>query len=353
MPKTECNKEVPNVRFHFMDIRHYYTGIYQPEIEKENEDIVIMSKSLDILNSLDVLNNDLDITKKANIMLTTMNTIIKEIVENSSDLKEKININELPQKFPTIESESKLLEFKTFEIFKKHKEISLEIIKNRKKMIKQYIEIYNIIKKSGNQNYKLINTNMLIRLSNYLIPIHLDNEIKYFIKKYIADENGIYSDEKILKNAFELCKSIPRIERNIGNNKELIEKYYKIHNYFDITKKYDNGVIKNFLNDPDSIISDKETIFGIRWLILDFSSIIMDIYLLARTLKKFDPKKREETTVIKQEYANDIIIIAGDAHIKTYVEFYKNISSDILFNDESNERCVKNPSDILEKYYNI
>lgn len=361
--KIECNMQIPNVRFHYMDIRYYLRITTIGKLEEEDyDDLIILTSGINTFNYMVKINNDPEIENEINDTLIKMNAIIKQIVENSTDLQNKINVDILPKNLPLIRTRTL-------------KEAVLKVTEKRDGIIRQYVEIIKIISNSEHKDkYKesideldfLVNYDLTYTLRNWM-PFYLDTKYRNFIKKYLADENGIYSDEQILKNAFKLCDIVPRLKRNIGENREILEQNYKMLDMFKNIRDY-NDIIKNLMGRIDFIISHVSIPIILEKLFSEFGIIIMDIYLLSRTLKKFIPKtekdiqqkdiQQEENLPevkknIEQEYANDIIIIAGHLHIKNYVEFYKKIGGEELFSDVNDERCVKNPSDKLKDYYNI
>lgn len=63
--------------------------------------------------------------------------------------------------------------------------------------------------------------------------------------------------------------------------------------------------------------------------------LLMDIYTLARMFRKFKSGNR------KHIESNDVIIYAGNAHIQTYVNFFKYISDNVQIDEYSgNGRCL-------------
>lgn len=346
----ECSEQIKNVRFHHMNIRNYSKYDYN----NDDDDLKILSDNFikfGLIN--DAITNFNDINGEIKKISNTITDYFKEIYDKT-DIDNHVLFNDI-----------KLAMGKDYISKDDYNHTWISFPEYNYDLDNRYNKVLNAFKKYDKGEIKyLINQleDLIVKLRNFKTaelfksgnPIYLGDSFLEFIRKYIANERiGIYSNDIILKNAFELCNSIPRIKRNIGNNKELIEKNYKTNYNFDINYQ-SNNMIKMIIKDRkiNNVKVNNVSIITILFYILAmFGAIIMDIYLLSRTLKKFDINKKG----LKQEYANDIIIIAGNDHIKNYINFYKKIGGDesILFIDENKKRCVKNPSSILKKYYNI
>ena len=266
--KTECNKEVKNVRFHHMDIRSYskYAAI-------NKDDLTILSKNQIKFEYIYNANEQIDdIYSMLKNIVATMNDDIKQIYKKlSREFKEKVNI-------PSIDT-----------IVSPHQDIDFNDIKKYDEIIKKYDEIIKELKKDKKDNKDIMHDieGLQLKLKNYKYivilrnkkEIYLDNEFKNFMIKYICDpERGIYSSEQLIKNAFMLCDSVPRIRRNMGINKDLIEKNYKPYYNFDELQKY-NKLIAFLIN--YLIVIDFKIIVLLYYILALFGAMIMDIYLLS------------------------------------------------------------------------
>lgn len=364
--KSKCKELYPNVRFHAIDIRSYITqdfiayDLLLPEyIDAVSKINLVTTNSILIGNKMNTIINDkykYYMSKIKIIIMEHFNTLIsKEIkiyksnITNKKIPEEKIdvfmNINRIISRSGIDES------------------IIYTIIEKYKNFVD--ISIFYIFQENHNSNYELVNKllnyaqinnkdELYTEINNFEknsnIKIRISNIMKDTIKKYIGDENGIYKD--IDKKFIELIYDIPylksRIDPIVFNNFE--PEIYKL--YSEKEKEYliNKNFIQEYLKTKYITIENVSIINDlIKFMLNIYSPKLMDIYALGRIFKKFSAQDN-----IISKTTKNIFMIAGKTHTDTYINFFKKIGGELIYNEvyDRNTRCVSLP-DNIKKIMNV
>lgn len=321
--KINCKREIPNVRFHLMDIRDYAKSMTINEITSELE--IFSLSIIKMIKMIGFKDYDKDRDREIATEIRIINSIVPTLY---TDMK-----TEQKQK---IDDDLKYMNDNS-------KTIDVNDLKRYENMF-VHLPVIKSVKFSYGNLKDLINARDFYNGQ----PIALDEKFKKIIVKYIGNESGIYSPKIIKNNLWMFIENEERIRRNIGQNMDLLKNNFPFSEHLMDLTDQDKLTFIRVMSNSKIHNSYELTIFAS--IILIFASAIMDVYIIGRIFKKFIQKKSDD---IAQEYANDIIIIAGDVHIQTYINFFQNIASDVHINEKSESRCVKNPKEILEKYYTL
>lgn len=317
--QKKCREYLPNVRFHHVDMRFFdwdtddETQIYT-SIGIISHYFKIIIDLISIISNPAKLNHHLTFTiNELNKQIQDRYTIVglptlNEIILYANDYKEGNIINTYDQMIKILLS----------------KNINVEDIKNLKKYLIQLLKARRISKD---------------------ISIGIDDRLYYFLINNIVDGENI--DKNLLDNIWKIANNDARISRNIGVNKDLLMKNFDIDLYMPEIYKYNNKINNIIRTKKIHNINDLDALYKILLIV---GASIMDIYLLGRMFKKFKVKKSED---IQQEFAKDVIIIAGDMHVKNYIKFFEKINGRKIFHEDNISKCVSNPKNILEKYYEL
>ena len=155
--------------------------------------------------------------------------------------------------------------------------------------------------------------------------IYENSFMKRMVFIYIGNENGIYTDMD--GQFWDLVEFSPKLQNNLS---EVVKNNFEPNinlNYNSSTRKISNAnnIIKEMVKSNKLRYA---SIYVIDHILQYYKLALMDIYMLGRIFKKFEQKS---STDIFSESANNIIIIAGQKHIESYINFFNKIGSNILY----------------------
>ena len=358
--KVECNRLYPNVRFHVMDIR-YYMQKYDIALT----DITTLAEY--IKQSKDIMLNK-DHYDKIPIYLDEIVQEIFDSIRNDEivtyQFNDLLNVAGFDASLQTSTNNSIML--------KSIYELLIFANTNREYLETKYYDILGRL---------MSLKNLLMAYNNY---VEVPDFIIDMIRKYLGDENGIYPD--IDTKLIDVIRSSPLLTKNVNNyvienfKPNILEQYVKSDFQFKIsdiikTKKLTAIDAINF-DHFYSVIYGSSKIYvnacihicfrvGFHCYAMEFceakrtknicvcmqthiflqcGAALMDMYILGRLFKKFVPKTEDD---ISAEYAKNIIIITGARHTQTYLEFFKKINSEVLYETkytttgiDATKRCV-------------
>jgi hypothetical protein len=185
-------------------------------------------------------------------------------------------------------------------------------------------------------------TKSMIKYSNEIMP-----EFILFIEKYIGNKNGLYND--INDRFWRLITTSNKLMKNLRDTSyDIIKQNYNL-NLFEGGMAF-MGAKDLFDDDIKNMIITKrydEKPIPLKSFMFNYGKSIMDVYMLGRILKKFEKSNDNGYS----PYAENIIIVAGNAHIEKYKIFFLNIGS-VILHEESigdldytlnnpSKRCIK------------
>lgn len=309
--KTECREQYPHIRFHTMDIRYYMPKI-SDNINIFTHLLEYISYTQKILCDETVYNDNISDIKN---YISDINSIIpKNDTYNTQVIKQLL---EMLDEKPSFKSVNKIINFALSTL------IALNTTYCDKKA-----DLINM----------LVRTQSELCIYNAKIT-HIPPHFLNTIRDYIGDEYiGIY--DNIDDKFWNLVESSLKIKKNLS---KIVRDNFEPKIYTK-TNKYMNEAIKNIMksgnmscNDALSFSSFLGTVYG---------SALMDVYLLGRIFKTFSPKLIID--IPTPSSADNIIIIAGNAHIDTYIDFFTKIDGSIFLYKSpplsSVSDILKNPS---------
>lgn len=184
--------------------------------------------------------------------------------------------------------------------------------------------------------------------------IERDNKFSFIVRYYFASK---YDSIKVMKKHIseikkfllfiKYKKNLNMAYKELWESKLISSQYNKIKNkvikrkikkYFnnrwktllngDLYKEYKNKINRCSMTDIPTLIIFNEANFS--FFMIQVVSILMDLYLLSRLFKDFDNKPTK-----------NIIIHAGEAHIKYYIDFLKTIDFELIESaKKTSERCL-------------
>lgn len=176
---------------------------------------------------------------------------------------------------------------------------------------------------------------------NRLKPNQID-----FIKRYIFDEtsNILYDDKILLDNRWKIAESCPKIQRNIKNIHDKLKEHYQ-DELLTFINKDKCSVVSDIFSKliRNNHINDKDHNIKIIWNFLTkYSIFFMDIYLLGRMYKSFQPKS-----------ADNVIVLTGVNHTKNLINYFKKTNCKIIYQYENYwKRVVKLPNEMFPLFDN-
>jgi hypothetical protein len=319
--KTDCQNIYPNVRFHSIDIRHYYDKNYAETIKSEE-----MYEELRGANKTDF---DTLLFFHDYLKSDYWNTISDKYIIK---LFEKANLtdNDAIILKNRIMSSAKMFDDNNY----------YEFFNNLMKIIQRFIQ--NHPNNPDNEGLKNIISNIDDVRYQASSEIHKFNEkineiLSKLLNNYICNENGLYDYYTTKNNLFSLITTSDKIMKNMQNNFDLIKNNYDLLIMTNPKQNYLNNLIKHNRNYSGNynIKNLKEDDNFLSYIML-YTASIMDIYALSRMLRTYEIPFHGNNFDSK-----NIIIIAGRDHILGYINFFKNIGGQKIFYHEGDNRCVK------------
>jgi hypothetical protein len=297
--KTLCNANYPNVRFHAMDLRNFLTDKFSNDI-KLNAFIEFSDTLQDI---------------------SSYNYRIKAKLDNNMK-----SLLQLIKNYLGVDEKNKFDEFYGL-LAKGHGPPLFKKIYNT---INDFVILNNIDDDKINQTLKeislgLIPTDYRLKLYNYIKDFQYSDFVDI-----LFDPNG-----KIFKNFNSIIDSTIR-DSLIINIKKYINDIlgsYKEVNVEDVLNKFKSSILSFDINNLD----EKKNVDTMENIIFLLTDLVMDAYMVSRIFKNFTKK---ETSLLHADVANNIIIVAGDAH-KT---FYDNVFDNMGFNKVFLFRVMHTPA---------
>jgi hypothetical protein len=233
-------------------------------------------------------------------------------------------------------------------------------INERKKCFNEY---KNLRYHYGDIRSSCLNLNLSDEELTQIGPIKL---LCYYLFNNSRHPNGIFIPLTMMINAYESkCLSKDKekdvdsyLEQCINNITLGDRKIYKNYKKCSMIirqhiKRFFKVVLRELLEQYKEILKiltrqsyiDRSMYEVAKLISVFFGTIFMDIYLLSRAFKKFDKEitSGNSSNNIHQDYADKIIIIAGDAHINTYIKFLNEIGYETKYDkniDKSAQTCV-------------
>lgn len=296
--REECVNQVPNVRFHLIDVRETFSG--DPEFNlflKESDDIII------IMSQLFSLQND----------CFDFGRCFKD-----------------PIKYDPNENRLKIIA----ELKELHKgDTIIQILDGTKKatMIEYIKEMHQLTGLPADLN------ELLITYEIYMLLLNLSTD---FILKVIRNDTGYYNN--IGDKFWQLFENSGLLAKNMGNLKPELKRfvidyindsyvpYWKeqSENSFDlITGKLVEYSKMRFYDDGKSINHEQLMVFPREYvdhwqgLFFPWSALVVDVYTLGRMFKKFEQRAIPRVGEIYQDRSKNIIAIAGATHVSNYYNF--------------------------------
>ena len=136
-------------------------------------------------------------------------------------------------------------------------------------------------------------------------------------------------------------------------NENIIEYFEEKLNNMNKKKSELDPYFKRMIK-TDEITQDDHGMIGLFFL--EYTSIIMDLYLLGRMFKQFSKKDYPEE--IYQEFTKNNIVLAGAEHIETYKSVLTKLGFSTLYEKKAtgypytnpDARCVVTDVDFLKNY---
>lgn len=280
------SKNYPNVAFHKSDIRSY-TG---------KDQISIFNKFMNYIELASKNNLNKNRSKYKKQLIDTLSKF-RIVVENYNDKKILKNYHSIFIPYFGHEDDIKVID-ETIDFIQKY-------VKNGELFTDLLTEL----------KYKIMMCDDSSDVDEKWIDI---------IEKYIGNKNGIYLD--IDRRFWKLISRSDKIKNNMD---PIIYKNYE-PNLLSAYLKFDSiDCIKEIMTRKKITLITALLLYG---LIIMYGSALMDVYLIGSVLKGS---------------GKDVFIIAGDRHIKTYLNFFKSINSEIIYesvNVPSVKLTMKYPS---------
>lgn len=299
MDKSLCKNKYPNIRFHAMDIRDYISD----DFSKEQEISLF------------------------NYFSQRINNMLGDVKKIHSGVSAKIDT--LIQDF---------LSYDEFMLSDKLNEIAEEYYSSDDYSLNTIRDLSLLITNNANNNYdqlkKQMNTIMNDIIEENDAYVEMDEFTILMIERYIGDENGIYTD---MDNRFwYLCSLSTKLNNNmnevVGNN---FEPNINVH-YINYRLSDDDEIFKDMFKSNKITLRSLSIISRIIW---GYDLALMDVYMLGRIFKQFKHKSQDD---IFSESADNIIIIAGNKHIKSYIDFFTKIGSEVIYQSQPLVEPIKN-----------
>jgi len=303
--KTECRQEYPLIRFHAMDIRKY--------LPRTSDNINTITKLYDYITYIKTVLCDEESYNNNKIEALVQINSIKDIID-----KTDIHLIEI-FKFIVNESTHKTIYDKVNITLKFLVDVNTKYYEKKADIICALSRIQSEL-----QIY-------------YTKTTPVPPELLKTIEKYIGDKNGIY--DTIDDGFWNVVESSPKLKKNVGN---VVREFFKPEIYHKMNDDHNNSV-KNIMKSGNMTCADALWFDG--FLSTIYGLALMDVYLLGRMFKTFSPKLL--TDVSTPMSADNIIIIAGDTHIRAYINFFKGLDdSEFLYESSASDiqDTIKNPS---------
>ena len=299
-----------------------------------------------------------DITKKSIAPRFMINRVIKKMVNDKTLNFEDVFREEFKHKLSTLRSIRK----------KESDEILWDILIKYKKCIQpstrktescELMRIHNIDVRqnwdnfiSCDQFYLEVLVDIFKNTQN-INPSNIKNILQRMGQPILNVLNTLTKPHsQAVLSIFKLLKTNPFIEKELNKTylKRPIEDFIKFKiNEIILRWTLRIETIKaliEYINESSMMTVQGEEefemiILNTRERIVDIGVLSMDLYSLCRIFKEY--KKRDDEDDIQPEQSKNIIIYAGDFHIKNYTEFLENSVGAVktYFYENQNNSCVK------------
>ena len=379
--KGDSNRTAHNVRFHSADIRHlvgsdcvethngpfdiymisatykymYFMAYKLQQVKEQKTAKILLLADIKLIsdllgNVLEKLNKCFGDKKFSDYIMVdgkSMSFIIKSLIiamNLCNTVSNKNTFDDILEAFKNAE----LIVNKVLEIdIKKVNELIDELSEESSPESRISFDDIRILRCCITDGWIDVDINTLLSKGNVKLP------------KYVYDTfDNLYTEmgktlnfEKLSEYLLAIMMQNDKTTRNIAHIHDLIKNNYKIGQSSYISTDGSVAITRS----TDFLVRTKTVtlpaISPLLFLITRAGAIMMDFYLLGRLFKKFTTS---EDDIFSRETADDIIIAAGYAHIKSYMSFFENIGFDCEFNtDTMDVRCTKNPVEVLSKYYKM
>ncbi len=207
------------------------------------------------------------------------------------------------------------------------------------------------------ENGKFLESNKGISYLNIILPLlfeyYMSMSIDYLITATYYLYYQFYNPKiKIIVNYFidnmvQKYRSIDAIKKDFFRDYILKKEWNKIDT---LTKKQKEKIITTILDEYKDIFKDVNKVHttinedNFNWArkAILFHGTFTDLYMLARMFKKIDSKHKDHP-----DRMHNIIIYAGNKHIRTYANVFKKLrftlkkGYDLCDKDNIKERCIE------------
>lgn len=311
--KSTCKTKYSNIRFHAMDIRKYMSDMFIKE-----SDISLFNYFCHIIDKLLQ-----DTNKKYVDDVNRLDDMIQQLYQHE-EFTHNEKFHEIAEAFynkhdnlETVLSKLLLLIIDNVGDSEKNSDKE-DTNKNRDKNTDKNSDIYT---ESYMKLYMFKQSIMITEHEQH--PIIMDDFMKEMVKRFIGDENGVYNDMD--DRFWYMIMRSPKIKSNVG---EIVGNNFEPNitlRYKKDQKSDDNDIVKEMIKTNKITYDSLYLISRILW---SYDVALMDVYMLGRIFKQFKQKTPDD---IFSESADNIIIIAGNNHIKSYIDFFTKIDSKIIY----------------------
>jgi len=209
-------------------------------------------------------------------------------------------------------------------------------VKSGAKNKDEYIDKYKKIYVKYLQPYKIIKSNKLYSivvglLSTNTTEVYMNIELLF---EYLIGAND-EQPNKVKKNYQMLTKDMQNkiLDFLLVVIKADVDKFNRefIMQFFDMVGKENIDSYEEFVN-----ISNTFRYF--MAFIGHFIVYSMDIYTISRMFRKFDKTKSGDIEL--HPSADNVVILAGDAHIQTYIAFMRDLGFQTVFETKNEDKCL-------------